>query len=431
MFTKHQAPIKTATINVAAVFAEHEAARKKKPTTDTIAHPLAVASIALTMVLMSYSTLVPVVPILVFFVMWLPYLVTKSSIVWRPSLALVALFTIPLLCVISTLWSDYPPITLYFGTAFVVLALCILAIARVVAFESLIAGLVLGISITLLITLLDGTRITNQISGSRALIGLFGSKNMVGFTAEIGIIAALIYGLMLRGLWRKICFALPAFILAATCLILSHSGTAILTLAGALIVLGAALAIGKCPAPIRGLVMLGTIIAITALAAGIVYLTSSADFLAAFGKDSTLTGRTYLWQQGMEIAQERPLLGHGYSAFWVHGQPLAERYWQEFYIASRTGFHFHNTWIQAWVDLGYVGAALITLIILANCVLSLRQLLRFGAMPEVLLLLSLSFMFLMRAFVEIDFFLGPFGVGTVLFYCIIPRLMQMKPVNRQ
>ena len=89
------------------------------------------------------------------------------------------------------------------------------------------------------------------------------------------------------------------------------------------------------------------------------------DFiLGIFGKDSTLTGRTYLWEQGWNAAQKSPILGVGYAAYWVQGFAEAERLWNEFYITTRTGFHFHNTYIEALVELGFVGVALISLIML-------------------------------------------------------------------
>ena len=43
----------------------------------------------------------------------------------------------------------------------------------------------------------------------------------------------------------------------------------------------------------------------------------------SFGKDSSMTGRTVLWGDGIKIGMEKPLLGHGYSAFWVQGNPKA------------------------------------------------------------------------------------------------------------
>ncbi len=80
------------------------------------------------------------------------------------------------------------------------------------------------------------------------------------------------------------------------------------------------------------------------------------------GKDSTLTGRTYLWQQGIEAAKASPLVGVGYQAYWVQGFSEAERLWEEFYIGSRAGFHFHNTFIEAVVETGLIGLILLTMV---------------------------------------------------------------------
>ena len=88
---------------------------------------------------------------------------------------------------------------------------------------------------------------------------------------------------------------------------------------------------------------------------------ASTLLLGAFGKDSTLTGRTYLWAEGLAAAGAAPTFGTGYYAYWVQGFPEAERLWEEFYITSRSGFHFHNTYIEALVELGVVGFALVAL----------------------------------------------------------------------
>ena len=81
-------------------------------------------------------------------------------------------------------------------------------------------------------------------------------------------------------------------------------------------------------------------------------------FLDATGKDVTLTGRTDLWAVAFQEIAERPLLGVGFQAFWVHGNPLAEQLWAQFGISGRGGFHFHNTLISNTVEIGLLGAAL-------------------------------------------------------------------------
>jgi exopolysaccharide production protein ExoQ len=126
------------------------------------------------------------------------------------------------------------------------------------------------------------------------------------------------------------------------------------------------------------------------------------------------------------MGQRHPILGHGYSAFWVQGRPEAERYWAEFYIDIRSSFHFHSTFVQVFVDLGLAGIAMVVLLLLANIASGFAAAVRYGMRPEIFLALMFAFAFLIRAFVEVDFFVGPFGMGALLFYSLLPRLADMR-----
>jgi exopolysaccharide production protein ExoQ len=72
-------------------------------------------------------------------------------------------------------------------------------------------------------------------------------------------------------------------------------------------------------------------------------------------KDASLTGRTELWTAATSVIAESPVLGHGYNAFWQQGNVDAEALWRTNGIASRTGFNFHNQFLDSRVDLGDVG----------------------------------------------------------------------------
>lgn len=72
--------------------------------------------------------------------------------------------------------------------------------------------------------------------------------------------------------------------------------------------------------------------------------------------DTTLTGRTAIWEETIRVGLRRPLLGHGFGAFWLgdlgvsstlHG-PLG---W--------TVLSAHNAFIDIWLDLGGVGILLL------------------------------------------------------------------------
>ena len=63
----------------------------------------------------------------------------------------------------------------------------------------------------------------------------------------------------------------------------------------------------------------------------------------------TLTGRTYIWTQSLDIAMERPWLGHGFDSFrWVF--PPFETF---------QPWHAHNELIQQLFAYGLVGIVIV------------------------------------------------------------------------
>lgn len=97
-------------------------------------------------------------------------------------------------------------------------------------------------------------------------------------------------------------------------------------------------------------------------------------FLELAHKERTLTGRTLLWEWADVIIAQRPILGVGYQAFWLQGNPLAEALWEMEHIGSRTGFHFHNVILEIGVELGLLGAAICVASIAAALIVTLRSL---------------------------------------------------------
>jgi exopolysaccharide production protein ExoQ len=337
---------------------------------------------------------------------------------------MAACITIPLLCAISTLWSDYPSTTGYLGTAFFIYALCIMIIARSVTFTAFSKGMLLGLFIALGLTVLNGRYQIDPMTGSYSLFGLYGSKNMVGFAAEIGSICAAVLFFTEKKLLHKLLLAVLPLLFFVYCLSESRSGTAQITLLVALSIMLVTSLSSHIPRSIRG-VFIGLGMMIIVLGVGSIFAFGGQEkILRLLGKDATLTGRTYLWEEGFKVGADRAILGHGYSAFWVQGNPAAERYWSEFYIEARAGFHFHNSVVQVFVDLGALGVLILGMIALTNLLLSMMGILRYHADGEHLFWFGIAVMFISRAWVEVDFFVGPFGTGSLLFYSIIPRLIE-------
>jgi exopolysaccharide production protein ExoQ len=380
----------------------------------------AILYVALSVIIMAYSALFTVFPILVFLLLWFRHIFYKGVYVLAPSQALFSVLIFPFLCCYSAFWSDYPSMTLYHGIELLTLVISTIIMMRVVRLEALIKGLLLGIVITMGITLASGNYTEDYLSKTWALTGYFGSKNEVGFFAEIGIYLSL---LMLTGrgtIFQKVIFSLLPMGLCALCLVLSKSATSVASLAILLSLSAAAYIITRIPRRLRGLALTGMLFSL--MTCGVIVAAARLDIFNAtldvLGKSPTLTGRTYLWAEGIKNGLIRPLLGYGYSAFWVPGRPEAEQYWYEFAIPEKTGFHFHNLFIQTFVDLGVAGLLAMIWMLFANCSRGLRLIWRRGMTPESGFALGLSLLFLLRSCFEVDA-LGPYGLGPLLFFSLI------------
>lgn len=199
---------------------------------------------------------------------------------------------------------------------------------------------------------------------------------------------------------------------------LTESATAIITAVlavGVMMVSGQLMRFGL-------LIRSGAVVALFVLIGigGTIALQSGAldAVLGVFGKDSTLTGRTYLWSRGIEIGSNAAPFGIGYNAFWTEGRATAEELWLEFHIPDFTGFHFHNTLIEGFVALGSGGLVLLLSWIIGLPVMALWTMLAIGTDTDrdrgaAAILAGMAVLFAIRAFVEIDFF-TPYTVGSFL-----------------
>jgi exopolysaccharide production protein ExoQ len=83
------------------------------------------------------------------------------------------------------------------------------------------------------------------------------------------------------------------------------------------------------------------------------------DFAQVVGRDATLSGRTQIWD--IVLSQHtNPLLGAGYETFWMG--PRLERIW-----AGGQGHlnESHNAFLEVYLNLGYLGLALVLWFVVA------------------------------------------------------------------
>jgi O-antigen ligase len=88
------------------------------------------------------------------------------------------------------------------------------------------------------------------------------------------------------------------------------------------------------------------------------FLESGAGLIKAVGRDPTLTGRTEIWKEVLEV-ENNPIVGAGYESFWLSGpldDPSKGRWWHV--------NEAHNGYLEVYLNLGAVGVILLVAIII-------------------------------------------------------------------
>jgi exopolysaccharide production protein ExoQ len=380
-----------------------------------------VAAIALSLFVFAYSARFGQISILAYYGVWFLLVLVDYRRALGNYLKYLWIFSFALFAFVSTFWSPAFSISLRTGIQYLTHVICALIAMRAISAPTLVRGAMVGVIVVLIYSHVFGTYLPDAIDGTFGFVGAFESKNQLGFYASLGIYfsyaAVMIFGE--RRLWLPV--AGMASLISAYSLYLAQSATSVITtlaiVAGCIGLQGFMI---FSPRHRRLFFSAAVVLGIGAVV-GAMQVGAADAVLGVFGKDTTLTGRTYLWQQGFLQIAERPLLGIGYQGFWVQGFPEAERLWDYFGIAGRSGFHFHNTYIEAMVETGVIGMVLLALILLTTLFGHLRRLLTIARTPESLLLFGIMALLLVRSFVEIDI-MNPYQVGSFLFYFAAGRL---------
>jgi O-antigen ligase len=184
--------------------------------------------------------------------------------------------------------------------------------------------------------------------------GLANHKNGFGALASMGLIFWLHAWLTREASdWNSLWGAA----IAATCLLLSRSSTALLATVVVMIVM---VALVRTPRRLQPLVWAcAAVLLVEALALinVIPHLGSLVSPITALtGKDDTLTGRTQIWEILAEHIRLHPLLGTGYAAYWTpEPVPGTDAF---AFVARMSNFYpgsAHNGYLEILNDLGWAG----------------------------------------------------------------------------
>lgn len=380
------------------------------------------AAVAVSIFVFAYSTRFGQVSILAYYAFWLPLVFVDYKRALGDYRRFFWIIAFALLACLSMFWSAAPGVTARTGVQLLSHVVCALIAARTVSVRTLNIGALGGILMVVLYSIAFGQYNLDPIDGTYSFVGAFSSKNQLGLFSSLGIYFAFtaIAVQHERGPWRLL--AIFCGLLCAYTLLAAQSATSVLAIGATLaLLICLKLAMMFSPSARKGGLVAGMAIGLLLIFVGL-NLGAADAVLGAFGKDSTLTGRTYLWQQGWEAAMQSPWFGVGYQGYWVQGFSEAERLWLEFYIGSRSGFHFHNTYIEVLVELGLAGILAIAVLMVRVPFGLLLRLIDARRDPASFTLLGIAVMFLIRSFVEVDV-INPYVVGSFLVYYAAGQLV--------
>lgn len=258
-----------------------------------------------------------------------------------------------LFATLSALWSLTPSLSAYFGMLFllnvvvgIVIAECF-GISAIIRFVFWFCFLVQIVSIALA---LGHSNIAIDPSGN--VRGLYSTKNVLAMYACILEFTSV---LLLLAKWRPF-LSVAGILVAACCVILSRSGT------GALLFVFVTGVAAACYITVRKsrlrLFAVGIGLIVFALVGTAIVssgMNLSTDLLEAVGKDSTLTGRTVLWDKALQSFDSYPWFGLGYLSYWYSPQTEAAEIW---ILTGQELYSFHNVYLDRLVDVGLVGLSL-------------------------------------------------------------------------
>ena len=274
----------------------------------------------------------------------------------------ILLFALPILALLSTVWSVSANDTLRSAIQYFLTFLFAVLAARIVNFKHIVSALFFSNFVAIAICYGD---LPAALSAGRAMQGFFGSKNQFAFSSVVLLLTSLqTFGTNKSQVMRLM--AIVGFLMGCGGVALGQSAGAFTSLCMSLVAFFAAQITRKLSPTGRVVVLMLMLVALPLVVWQKAEIENLADNFrqGVLKKDASLTGRTYLWYRADIIAESRPVFGRGYQSFWKQGSTDAEGLWQWGHIVNRGGFNFHSEFRDLRVDLGWVGVSVfvITLI---------------------------------------------------------------------
>jgi exopolysaccharide production protein ExoQ len=295
------------------------------------------------------------------------YFLSQPSEILRQLREHLLLASWPLLACLSAIWSLTPGISIYHGLQLFMTILMGFFLSACAGLERLLQLLFMSLLVSAILSLLYIALGRQGIGIFGEWIGVFPHKNVLGHMMVLLIFTGLC--LLLHG-WRPY-LTLFGVLFAFALLLLSKSGVA-----------AVAVVVTLAPIPVACLYRWGNAL-LVAFGAGLMLMVSATGALFvdsygldvfelaldALGKDATLTGRSILWEFGIEAYNSRPVLGFGYKAWWESIETAAALLRV---VIGQSLWYFHNNFIDVAVAFGTLGPVLLGSTLLVELVAALR-----------------------------------------------------------
>ncbi|GAM96391.1 lipid A core-O-antigen ligase and related enzymes [alpha proteobacterium U9-1i] len=279
----------------------------------------------------------------------------------------------PLIAFASFFWSDLPAQSARYGFQLFFTAFVGVLLANMLPPHRFIAMTFLSMLVFCILSVAS-RRMGPSVEGL-VLVGFTGSKNQMALAAYTLLVSGVATFLLRESpRWMR-----PAALfggLVAVYILATTSSASAFLLAGLAAPGLIALHLTKRMAPAVRVAILGFAIIV---AIPIIFLAPEIEaainyfLFDTLGKDPTLTGRTHLWAHAVDLISRRPIEGYGYQAFWLGESPESVGLLRWAGVADGRTFHFHNTYLQLGVDIGYLGMVTFAGAILAGLFAGMRQ----------------------------------------------------------
>jgi len=270
-------------------------------------------------------------------------------------------------CAMSVVWSDYPEVAVkrwIKSVGDLAMVLIVLTdpdrLNAIKRFLARVGFILLPWSIVLIKYYPDLGRAYSKWEGTAFYVGVAADKNMLGMTCMIfGLGAAWRFIHELRGAGRRKMLIVQGTIFGmALWLISTANSMTSLSCFGfgtALIVATSFRRLARTPTRVH------LMVAVVLLASSsVLFLNIGGGVLSAMGRNPTLTGRTDLWQQLLQI-DHSPVVGAGFESFWS-----PERVDRLASVLKWAPNEAHDGYLEVYLNLGWVGILLLGTVIVTG-----------------------------------------------------------------